>query len=92
MTFEQYFLVVWGLVSVYVVIENYLYFAKVLPGLGGASPKLPLFGQFSQIEDYLNGLDQKGERPWFYAFLRHTRMITLVLAVLIISAFIKVLM
>jgi hypothetical protein len=94
MTFEHYFLVVFGLVAVYVILGNYLYFAKILPALGdskgSAPPSFLPSGQLKHVESYLSLLEKKEDRPWYYFYLRHIKPITLVLLLLMVPAFLKV--
>ena len=70
------FLFAWGLVVAYVLLGNYLYFARVLPELREQPSGLPSV-QLSQVDRYLSHLAQAGERPWFHFLLRHIRSVTL---------------
>jgi hypothetical protein len=74
-----FFLSAWGLMVAYVLLGNYLYFAQVLPALKenpSGSPSV----QLSQVDRYLAKLAQAGVRPWFHPYLRHIRVVTLLVA------------
>ena len=71
---ESVFFVLFIAVVIYIVLGNYLYFAKILPTLD-ESPKLMPSGQFDDADRYLQILDERGERPWYVPLLRHQRKI-----------------
>jgi hypothetical protein len=71
------FFIMFGAVVIYVVLGNYLYFAKVLPALD-ESPKLFPSGQLKDVKRYLELLDEQGERPWFGAILRNAMPINVI--------------
>lgn len=82
-----------GVVVIYVVLGNYLYFSKILPALD-ESPKLLPSGQLRDVDRYLKWLEKTGECPWFAVLLRNIRLITIVylvgfavMAILILSEF-----
>lgn len=95
MTLESYFGFVWTLVMVYVLLGNYLYFAKILPALGKngqrAAPVLLPSAQLKQVDQYVSLLSQTSEKPWFFWYLRHIRLVTLILLTLMLPLFIGVL-
>jgi hypothetical protein len=66
-----------GAVVVYVVLGNYLYFAKVLPVLN-EPPKLLPSGQMNDVDRYLDSLDERLENQWFVPILKNIRVITIV--------------
>ena len=61
-------------VVVYIILGNYLYFAKILPALDEAPKFLPS-AQFNVVDRFLLILDENDEQPWFAPILRHQRMI-----------------
>lgn len=74
---EMAFFIMFGAAVVYVVLGNYLYFAKVLPALD-EPPKLLPSGQVRDIDRYLESLDERVERPWFVPILQNIRTITII--------------
>jgi hypothetical protein len=71
----------WILVMAYVVVGNYLYFAKVLPTLSGDGldddwPKLTPSRQLAQIDLFLTRLPPTAPRPSYYSVLARVRAIT----------------
>ena len=74
---EIAFFIMFGAVVVYVVLGNYLYFAKVLPVLN-EPPKLLPSGQINDVDRYLELLDERLEHQWFVPILQNTRKITTV--------------
>jgi hypothetical protein len=60
--------------AVYIILGNYLYFAKILPALDEAPKFLPS-AQFDDADRFLLILDERGEYPWFTPILRHQRKI-----------------
>jgi len=74
---EIAFSIMFGAVVVYVVLGNYLYFAKVLPVLE-EPPKLLPSGQVKDIERYLESLDERLKRQWFVPILQNIRTITII--------------
>ena len=74
---EIAFFIMFGAVVVYVVLGNYLYFAKVLPVLD-EPPKLFPSGQLRDIERYLELQDERVERQWFVPILQNIRNITII--------------
>jgi len=93
MTFESYYSVIWFLIVLYVVLGNYLYFAKVLPALksdtGDAAPRFLPSGQFRQVKEYLRLLEREPTRPWFYHFLKNLAAITALLVLAMVPLFLK---
>ena len=71
------FFIMFGATVVYVVLGNYLYFAKVLPFLG-EPPKLLPTDQVRDIERYLESLDERLERQWFVPILQNIRTISII--------------
>lgn len=71
-----FFLMFWAVV-VYVILGNYLYFAKILPVLN-EPPKFLPSGQLHDVDRYIELLDKQGERPWFGPVLRNVRAITII--------------
>lgn len=72
---EITFIIMFAAVVVYVVLGNYLYWAKILPALDKPMELMPR-GQLRDIDRYIELLDEQGERPWFGPILRNVRMIT----------------
>jgi hypothetical protein len=85
MTAVDFFLFVWFLIIVYIVVGNYLNIAKVLPALGENWTFTPS-AQLDQVDRYLLLLEKAKERPWFYLYLRHIRLIASTLGVLMALA------
>ena len=80
---------------VYLLLGNYIYFAKVLPTLGEhgrpAAPRFTPTAQLKQVEEYLSLLSRTADRPWFLGYLRHIRLVTLLLLGLMLSFLIIIL-
>lgn len=74
---EIVFFIMFGAVTVYVVLGNYLYFAKVLPVLK-ESPKLLPSGQLNDVDRYLELLDERFAHQWFVPILQNARIIAIV--------------
>ena len=74
---EIAFLIMFGAVVVYVVLGNYLYFAKVLPALN-EPPKLLPSSQVRDVERYLESLDERLQRQWFVPIVQNIRTITII--------------
>jgi len=72
---EIAFFIMFVAVVIYIVLGNYLYFAKVVPALN-ESPKLLPWSQWKDVERYLAVVDERRERPWFATILRHTLTIS----------------
>ena len=68
---ETAFFIMFVAVVIYIVLGNYLYFAKVVPALN-EPPKLLPWSQWNDVERYLALIDERRERPWFAAILRNT--------------------
>ncbi len=64
-------------VAAYIIVGNYLYFAKILPALD-EPPKLLPSAQFDDADRFLLILNARGEYPWFAPILRHQRKIATV--------------
>ena len=64
--------IMFGAVVVYIVLGNYLYFAKVLPVLN-EPPKMLPSGQINDVDRYLELLDERRERQWFVPILQNVR-------------------
>ena len=58
---EIAFSIMFGALVVYIVLGNYLYFAKVLPVLN-EPPKMLPSGQIDDVDRYLELLDERRER------------------------------
>ena len=74
---EIAFLILFGVTVVYIVVGNYLYFAKVLPILN-EPPKMLPSGQIDDIDRYLELLDERLAHQWFVPILQNARKITAV--------------
>ena len=72
---EIAFSIMFGAVVVYIVLGNYLYFAKVLPVLN-EPPKILPSGQIDDVDRYLELLDERRERQWFVPILQNIRIIS----------------
>ena len=72
---EIAFSIMFGAVVVYIVLGNYLYFAKVLPVLN-EPPKMLPSGQIDDVDRYLELLDERRERQWFVPILQNIRIIS----------------
>jgi hypothetical protein len=79
----------WCILAVYIVLGNYLYFAKVLPAIGENPSGLPS-RQLVQVRCYLSLVDRSGERPWFLPYLRNIGKISLAMAVVMVGIFVVV--
>ena len=89
MNFETYFLTVFFIVAIYVALGNYLYFAKVLPTINAAPKFLPT-EQFKDIKQYLTIIEERGESYWFCFYLKHFKIISIILIVLMIPTFLHI--
>lgn len=74
--------IAWLVIAAYVVVGNYLYFAKVLPvlrtaGLSGLPRALPS-AQIKQFRQAAAVLEGRGERRWFFPLMRRFGEITCV--------------
>ena len=90
---ELFFIILFILLVVYIALGNYLYWVKILPVLnehGGNEHPIALPGQFKQIDTYISILNKNKSKPWFYFYLKHIRMISFVLFVLVISLILSV--
>ena len=74
---EIVFFIMFVAVVIYIVLGNYLYFAKVAPALD-EPPKLLPWSQWNDVERYLALIDERGEQPWFAAILRNTQKISII--------------
>jgi len=74
---EMAFFIMFVAVVIYIVVGNYLYFAKVCPALD-EPPKLLPWSQWSDVERYLALIDERRERPWFASILRNTLAISII--------------
>ena len=72
---ETALFIMFGATVVYVVLGNYLYFAKILPTLN-EPPKFRPSGQLNDVERYLELIDEQRKRPWFEPILRNARRIS----------------
>jgi len=89
MNFEAYFNFIFILVALYVIVGNYLYFRKVVPALDTAPGLLPST-QLKHMQIYVTMLQEQGERPWFFFYLKNIKAITLGIILLMIPAFLHV--
>ena len=93
MSLVTYFSIVWILVVTYVVVGLYVHTRKILPKLrevhGHAVMPLMPSKQLSQIDEYLKILDEAGERPWYYLYLRHIRKIISALLLMMVPIFLE---
>ena len=93
MGLDLHFGIVFVLFAVYIVLGNYLYFWKILPAIeragGDSVPAFLPSGQFRQTRRYVDMLDQRNDRPWYYFFLRFDRHIALVLVLLWLSLLLR---
>jgi len=74
---EVVFAILFLAVAAYIILGNYLYFAKILPTLD-ESPKLLPSAQFDDADRFLLIMDERGEHHWFIPILRHQRVIATV--------------
>ena len=72
---ETTFFIMFGAIVVYVVLGNYLYWAKILPTLDKPMELMPS-GQLRDVDRYLEILDEQERRPWFVPLLRNIRVIS----------------
>lgn len=85
---EQYFIILFLIMSAYVGIGNYIYFKKVLPpiknedehAVGSFSPSV----QQVHMQRYVVILEDNKETPWFYYFLKYNNFIVSVIFALVI--------
>jgi hypothetical protein len=89
MTFEYYFIFVFIILTVYIVIGNYIYFSKVLPSLG-KSPSFMPSGQFKDVQKHVSQLKERKEYPWYFQILNNIQVITIVIFLLILPIFLKI--
>ena len=87
---EGYFIFVWVLVAIYVILGNYLYFYKVLPALD-KSPSGTPWGQLRDTEDYLGIISRREEFPWFCYYLKHIKLVSLVVFLLMVPVILNLL-
>lgn len=84
------FLTAWTIGAFYVVVGNYLYFAKVLPGLArdglDGSPKFLPWKQLRQVDLFFARFAPDAPRPWFHGVLSHARGITVVVLLMVALA------
>jgi hypothetical protein len=90
MTRELHFALVFGLTAVYVMVGNYLYFCKVLPSLEAPPNFLPT-SQWRHVKKHLELLDIARQHPWYYAVLKWSPQISLVLGLFVASLFVRIL-
>lgn len=82
----KWFVFVFLVVAIYIIVGNYLHFAKVLKALD-EPPSMTPSGQLAQIDRYLQTLDETQKQAWSARVLGHIRAISVVVAVLVLSAF-----
>ena len=84
MEIEHYFFVLIGIVTTYIIIGNYVYLTKVLPRINESASGMPS-QQFKHIAKFVVMLDENNEKPWFYYLLKHSKTISAVIFVLMLT-------
>ena len=86
---NSYLIFVIFIIIVYVIIGNYIYFTKVLPGIG-TPVKLSGLKEFDHIALYLQIIEEKNEDPpWFFFYLKNMKKIAVILFFLLIPILMK---
>lgn len=77
----------------YIGLGNYLYVGRVLPLLADlqleSSYSLHPVRRRAQIDSYLALIERVGHRPWWAGYLRHSRAVGVAVAVLMLSAVVR---
>ena len=73
---EIVILVFFVAIVIYIVLGNYLYFAKILPTLDEAPKFLPS-GQLDDADRFLQMMNERGEHQWYVPLLRVQRKIAI---------------
>jgi hypothetical protein len=89
MNLEAYFIFVFILLAVYVILGNYLYLFKIVPALDVDHSGLPST-QLKHAQMYIDMLQEKGEHPWFLLYLKHIKIISILLAILLAPSFLHI--
>ncbi len=81
---EKCFILIFILTVTYIVLGNYLYFNKVLPGLKRLDKdydsSLMPSGQIKQTKEYIIAIENNNNKPWFYYYLKYNKYILVLIA------------
>ena len=93
---EEYFSLVLIQIFIYIIIGNYVYISKVLPGLKfilkNNSPSMMPSVQKKHMNQYVTELDKNNLKPWYYFHLKYNAFITVFLAIQVIFLIVLVLL
>ena len=78
---DKYFIVIGIQFFIYIIIGNYVYANKVLPGLKGIindnGPSFMPSGQMKHMKLYLVELEKTDTKPWYYMFLKYNTLVSM---------------